>query len=133
MTRAELERIVRTWQRRLGLERWRVELVTDEARWFRTGHDDEHASTWRSNSYDQARLYVNPDEWRDWSPHDAHEHVVHELVHLLHRDLEHVLDHVEPLLHADAYKVAESALEHALEQTVDRIARRLVELAGDEL
>jgi len=126
VTRRQLERIVRQWTRRLGLERWDVTLCWDE--W-----DEEkqaHAYIWRSRDYDRAALYLNPAERLTWSELDAHRYVVHELLHLATREAESVLDLVKERLHPDAHAILEEAHRHELEGIVDRLAYRLVELAG---
>lgn len=130
MTRRQVDVALRLWQHRLALDAWRIELVIDGERWDANDRGDCDASVWRSNDYDVARVYLNPSTWQSWADAELHEHLVHELLHLTLRDLEHVLDHVEPLLHADAHRIASEAHRHVLEQAVDRLARQFVELAG---
>lgn len=137
MTHAELDALLRKWQRRLGLDAWRIELVIDPLRWAEQRDPDSGADAfvWRSNDYDSARVYLNPDDVAEWDARTAADMVVHELVHLALRDLEHVVDLVAPLVSRDVYGVVRSAAQHELEATVDRLARQLVsleaELAGD--
>lgn len=131
MTPAELDEVVRWWIPRLGLGAWAIEVIVDAERWLEQAPTpDAHAFVWRSNDYDTARVYLNPHESPDWTPLDAHEHVTHELVHLLLRDLEQALSLGDGQLHRDVADVIEKAHRHALEGAVDRIAHRLVELAG---
>ena len=130
MTRHELELAVEWWRRRLGLERWaiRVEWEPDD-----DGDDERrpHASTWRARDYDEARIRFNLAEYRGWDRRRGNVLVVHELLHLVTRDVEHVLDLTDGQIHRDSHELLVRAHRHAVEGAVDRLAYRLVELVED--
>lgn len=132
MTRAELEAIVAWWVPRLGLAAWEIEVEWDPRR------DDmdfdsgvRHAATWRSRDYDEARLYFHPSEHADWDRRKANQLAVHELLHLVTRDVEFVLDQVDGQLHRDVDSVVSGGHRHAVEGAVDRLAYRLVDLVAE--
>lgn len=128
-TEEELERYVRTWQRRLGLDEWRIEINLDGDV---PEHNDEkaEASAIRSQVFDDAEVRFHPD-WRMWSPYKLETVVVHELLHLVIRDLELIVDDVDGLLHRDVHDVIREGYRRHVEQAVDRLAHRLVRLVED--
>lgn len=132
MTKKQMETIVAEWIPRLGLSDWDIEV-----RWDQDAHSPDwreenppHASTWRSRDYDKARLYFNPDELSGWSNRQANLNVVHELLHLVTRDVEFILDLLLAHLHRDMYSVVSESHRHAVEGAVDRLAYRFVQVAG---
>lgn len=134
MTFDELDLLLRTWQRRLGLDLWRIELVVDRLRWaeqVRSRGEGFDATVWRSSDYDTARVYLDPAAAEGWSPTEAADYIVHELVHLALRELDVVADLVEPLVSRDAFDLLHASYLHALESTVDRLARQLVALDAE--
>lgn len=128
MTRFQLEQIVAWWIPRLGLQAWNVTVMDDDD-WI-DGGPHGHAYTWRANDYDDARLFFNPEDYPTWSRVDTHRVAVHELLHLVTREIEFVLSAVEPHLAGAAYDVVQAGHRHAVEGAVDRLAYRFVELAG---
>ena len=124
MSKRELETIVREWQERLGLATWDISVD-----WGVMEEEEGRASVWRSRDYDEARIRFNR-EFRKLDTLGAHRLVVHELLHLLSRDVEHILDLLEDQLHRDVGVVARRSHEHAVEQMVERLAYRFVEIAG---
>jgi hypothetical protein len=135
VTRDELEAIVEWWRPRLGLAGWELEV-----RWEAAPEDGEHfentptsrAYTWRARDYDEARVYFNPAMIDGWSRRQANALAVHELLHLVTREVEHVLDLADGQLHRDVDELLTRAHRHAVEGAVDRLAYRLVDLV-DEL
>lgn len=123
MTKAQMERIVREWQRRLGLERWDLDVAWDPAL------EGSDASTWRSDSYDRATLRFDP-EWASWDVEFTNRIVAHELLHLLTRDVDVVVKDAQDQMHRDAGTLIERRYLHEIEGFVDRIAYRLVEIGG---
>lgn len=123
MTKVQLERIVRMWVPRLGLERWKIEIKWDEA-----ADPDAYASITPSAYYDTATLRFATD-FGKWERDMAEQTVVHELLHLTHRDIDEVVNDLDGQLHRDAAILLERRYKQALEQFVDRMAARLVELA----
>ena len=131
LTRADIRAIVRTWQRRLEIDHWSIEIdFGTPAEASEEGREGPWASIWRSRDYDLARLCL-AEGWCDWSRREANEHVVHELVHLWTREVEFVLDALYRVdIHGDARSVIEETHRHLTEGVVDRIARRLIALVG---
>jgi hypothetical protein len=125
MTRARLEKIVRRWQRDLGLETWEITIEWDEP-----AKEDCVAAVWRARDYDRATLYMAK-EWQTWTEREAHLNVTHELMHLVTREVEHVLDLVDGQIHRDAYEILRQSHRHYVEQAVDRLACRFVDLVLD--
>jgi hypothetical protein len=131
MTREGVDHIVSVWIPRLGLSHWRIEVV-----WDGRYKDDpsfssfEHAFTWRARDYDEARLYFNQDEMERWDLRRTEEIVVHELLHLVTREVEFVLDQIDGQLRSDAQEIVEISHRHAVEGAVERLACRIVEIAG---
>lgn len=132
MTRDGLDHIVRVWIPRLGLTHWRIEVVWESGKYKNdpTFSSFEHAFTWRARDYDEARLYFNQDDMERWDLRAAEEIVVHELLHLVTRDVEFVLDQIDGQLRDDAQAIVELSHRHAVENAVERLACRIVEIAG---
>lgn len=110
-----LERRVAHWQRILRLDAWRITVEREP-----TDQNGANAHVWRANQYPLARIYFRED-WPTGSERNLDETIVHELLHLVTRDvdvaaLDHVRDHLAPgvaAMHADAYRQAnEGAIEH---------------------
>lgn len=123
MTKRRLETIILTWQKRLGLERWF--LVID---WESLPVDERTAEIWHSEDYDLARIWFSP-EWRDWDVDEATLNVIHELLHLLLRDTGFVLKLIQAELDESTFEVIRATHEHFLEQAVERLANRILEIA----
>lgn len=119
MTRGRLEKITRAWQKRLGLERWDLKFGWDRP----LDQENEVARVFRSNQYDSATIFFAAD-YRKWTPEFANQAVVHELLHLCHRDV----DEAFGVLDADA--ASKARWEHAMEGFIDRTACRIVEIGG---
>lgn len=123
MTKGQLDWLVRVWQVRLGLERWEVGID-----WSKPCADENVAEAERSQFYDSAKVRVEPG-WAKWSPEYAEATIVHELLHMLHRDVDQAVYDIDGQLQRDAWIMAERRYRHAMEGFVDRMAQRLVELA----
>jgi hypothetical protein len=124
ITRKQVERTLRVWQTRLGLQTWDIKID-----WEKSAGDDINASTYRLNTYDRATLcfdtaYVN------WSKEFLNQTVVHELLHLVTRDLDRVFADFEISAHPEAYRVLDKRYDHEIEGVVDRLANRIVEIGG---
>lgn len=124
MTRSQAERVVRGWQERLGLDRWRIEILWDEP-----ADEDENAKVWRSGWYDNARLYFNKD-WPAWPRERFEQTVIHELLHLCHRGIDETWNDLDGQLHRDAWTVATARWKQEIEGYVDRMAFHLLEIGG---
>jgi hypothetical protein len=124
VTKAALERLVRLWVPRLGLERWKVDVD-----WSKPCADHNVAEIEKSSFYDTGTIRLEPG-WAKWSPEYAEQTVVHELLHLCHRDVDEAFADLEGQLHRDAWTMAERRYKQAMEGFIDRAASRLVEIAG---
>lgn len=124
LTEARLRRIVTVWCERLALTNWVVNVDFAEP-----ALEEADATTWRSNSYDRATIRLAP-EWRVWSVITANRLIVHELLHLITRDIDRVFASVEPEIGTQAWKLLDDRYDHEIEGLVDRLAVRLVNIAG---
>ena len=124
MTRKQFEREFRTWQNRLGLDAWHVEINWDEP-----ARKDCDATTWRSDDYDRAVIKLDV-EWPSWDDDFTRRIIVHELLHLLTRDVDEVFDSLETQLQRDLYTATQNRYKHEIEGLVDRLSYRLVEIAA---
>lgn len=132
MTSRELHRLVRKWQRRLGLERWQIEIVIDAAKWDAERDDDPRFAWCRhSVNYDSGEVWINPHLAPDWEFKKASETIVHELLHFTAREVEQASDLLERQVHRDVWTVFENQRTRSLEAMVDGLARRLVELEAE--
>lgn len=118
MTRKQLERIVRTWQKRLGLETWDLYIDLDEP-----CPDHADATMTRSNQYERATLRFDK-EWSGWSRAFGNIVVAHELIHLLLRDVEEIWKE------AETQDVLDRVFDREVEKLVDKLAYRFVETGG---
>jgi hypothetical protein len=122
------------WQQRLGLESWRIDVVAGKL-------DDplSRAEIGKSRDYDRATLHIA--EWMlkgESLPQTCFEHtkivardieeaIVHELLHLVTRDMERVaFDVIDGQLHRDVDIVFARAFTRAQEHAVDALAVALV-------
>ena len=123
MTRAKIIKLVGHWQEFLGLNHWLVAVD------FETPPTDgADACIWRFHSYDGATLYLEED-WKSWDDPRANQLIVHELLHLLTRDLERAWDSVEGHVDPGVWKALDNRFDHELEGAIERLAGRLVELS----
>lgn len=90
--------------------------------------DGANATVWRSDSYDKAVLYLHP-EWRTWGDNQSNQILVHELLHLVMRDLEEAYYGVESLVSDTTWEALHHRFNHEMEGAVDRLATQLVNLA----
>ena len=136
MTEAELRRLLRAWQKRLGLDHWSLVMHVGGGEL----EADDMMNVHRSPTYERAAIYVQP--WlvgRGEPPPDVfyvafgkpdsyiETSLVHELLHLAFRDLRAITrSDLDGYLHRDVYDQVEKAAERAEEQAVDRLAEALV-------
>lgn len=125
MNEDSLRVIVSEWQKRLDLESWRITLK------FHDKDADEGVEAMTSSAPHCDEATITFYNWTDWGGRKAAEIVVHELLHIAHRDVESVLDLLDGQLHRDVYGVIDTAFRHAVEVFVDKQARLLVALSGN--
>jgi hypothetical protein len=122
---AEVERLLAEWQRRLGLERWQIVVDWDEP----TDEAEALAEIEAESPYDYARLRLSPD-WSHWDRRWLNLTLVHELCHLLVRELWPAVESVEEFVPVPAWRVFRARFEHVEEQLVDRLATLYVDHLG---
>ena len=135
MKEQEIVDLVGTWQHRLGLDQWEIKVPFGEdleKYWADNDNPNAHASVERSKVYDSAKIYFNPRDYAGWTEQDATIHVVHELVHVLFRDVEWTVDQIVGQVPRDAEDFMGETFQHHLEGCIDRLARRFVNLARVE-
>lgn len=127
LTRDDILTILSTWQERLWLREWRIEV-----KWTDTGPDGCSAAVSRNPTCRIADLWLHPD-WPTWSRAFANETIVHELVHCLHRDPDMALErHLGGgLLSGQAEALVMESYDLAMERFVDDISRILVTAFGE--
>ncbi len=119
-------RVIDTWQARLWLEHWDIEIDWDEP-----ADSDAHAQIRPHARRKQATLQLEED-WEQWSVEHANWVIAHELLHCSHRDVDAVLAiHLSGgLLSSAAEALVDEAYEVAMERYIDDQARILVQGFG---
>ena len=123
MTRKQIEATVSEWQTRLGLDGWKIAVQ------YADMPGEEWAKIEPFSAYDHATLTVSVG-YMNWTPAVANVTIVHELLHLLVRDIDAVVEDARSQLHPQASVQVEKRYEHEVEGFVDRLAARIVELGG---
>lgn len=145
MTRHQARSTMRRWQDRLGLGRWRVEVLFKED--SEAGEENQVTimSVSRSDYYEDAVLHIHPacvgegpfpesveKELIEAMGGDAFDRylerkIIHELGHLLLRDIVEVaFGGMEERIGRDTFKIFEQAFKRAEESTVDDLAQALL-------
>jgi Zn-dependent peptidase ImmA (M78 family) len=105
----EVKPIFRLWQ-------WRIDVSTDRA------HDDADATTWISNDYQTACLYLC-DGWDMKSRDSQRETIAHELVHVHLSRLSMFAEKIANQLGGQAEGLADEMVGHFLESATEELAR----------
>ena len=121
----EVEQILAEWQRRLGLDRWEIEVAWTEP----VDEEDSLAEIEPHNPYEVAVLRLCC-SWSGWDRRTLNTIIAHELCHLVIRDLWLAAESVESFAPAEAWRVFKARWDHHEEQAVDRLARMLVNRFG---
>jgi hypothetical protein len=125
LTRGEIERIVAVWQDRMRLGHWQVDVD-----WSKPPEiEDTLANCSAHGPYDFAKIRFSP-EYPTWERRFANLVVVHELMHLVTRDLEYAAEAGEQAMPTAARPLFKSRIEHEVEAVVDKAATVLVDLGG---
>lgn len=141
MTEAQISKMFKTWQHRLGLDHWHIEVSFTDM----PGEDGELAlmECHRSECYDRANIKVQPfvvtGDWPaicDEPRGDDYElyveiKVVHELLHCHMRDVRFADVDIEGMLAPAANDVYQGVQKRCEEQVVDRLAHALVKAWND--
>lgn len=123
MTQRKLERLVRTWQKKLGIERWDIKIM-----WGVAPETYGVAAEIETNkNYDSAKLRFNL-AFKLWTDQFAEEIVIHELLHVLHNQIDKAVESITSDLSPAGKSIADPWYEIALETFIDRMALRLYEI-----
>ena len=122
MTKRQVEALVRDWKKRLKLDHWDIKVD-----WSRSPREDCYATTTRRTQYDIAELLFDS-EYATWTEDFTAKLVVHELLHIVTRDLDRVIADVEEVMHLETFRLLDKRYEHEIEGVVDRLATILVDL-----
>jgi hypothetical protein len=137
MTEEQLERVLRTWQRRLRLDHWDLAIPWG----LRPGQnpdgtgeiDDSNAEIRIHEDYDQASIRLSS-EYPTWSAEMANRTLVHELLHIFERGSDEAVKALAPdvtgALSKLAYELFWNRYNHESENWVDRLAIIFVDLVG---
>lgn len=142
LTQRDVNRSVAHWTTVLGLEAWEIKLEEDSpsAPWSRWPNDlarddaDEAeviptATIVRAPDYQHARINLGPD-WRTWDQEKLDRTVCHELLHCVFKEIEWSTDLLTNRIPDKTKSLFDSVFMHALEGTIEHLARRFVEVAS---
>lgn len=124
MTKKRMELLVAAWARRLGLAHWEI-----KCDWKNEAPEDVLAQCRWSHDYDHASIRFDP-AFAGWAPRYAEATIVHELIHVLARDLQVTLNTTVESLPRGARGLAADLLNHEIEGVVDRLADAMVGMAS---
>jgi hypothetical protein len=125
MSRDEILGIVEHWQHRLDLGHWRITVDPSE-----TIDDAEANAEIRIEEDTDFASIVLSGGFATWSRDWANKVVVHELLHVAFRDLEEHVKAVKTFAPGPAFDLFIDRYNHECEGVVDRLACRLVGIAG---
>jgi hypothetical protein len=122
MNEETLEAIVAEWLIDLGLGSTTVELdFTVPA------SDGAYATVITHSIYDSATITLDP-AWEEWDEDFADYIMLHELLHVLHADVCSAANTVDGMLGAPAEAFFNARFNYAVEQFIDRLAHRILEI-----
>ena len=124
MTEKQRNDLVVKWKKHLRLDHWLIEIVDEEP-----DNPDALASVMPAESYDRATIRFAA-SWTEWPPSFAERVVVHELLHIVFRDLVEAEQSIYDALSHDARVLYSRRLDHELEGVIDRLAERFVEVSS---
>lgn len=107
------------------MERWEIIVQWD----VKPEADGAEAEVKPHDTYDAAKLRFGP-QFSQWTSVWAERVVIHELLHILHRDLDRSFLAAIGDLPAPAFGQADQRYEQALETFIDRVALRIHEIAS---
>lgn len=130
MTREDALHVLEIWQSRLCLGHWEIEFKEGDLPEGEEWAEHRQAFVWRARDYNTATLCLNPD-FTEWSRRKLNLSIVHELLHLITRETEFILDQLEGLVHRDVDRLLSDSHRHAVEGAIDFLSYRLVEIGGE--
>jgi hypothetical protein len=111
---------VRAWQERLGLGSWDITVKVEPVE----GQDNAWGACFPHDDYEVATIVIEPDV-----PGEQLERIiVHELLHLVVRDLDWSAHQLEETLGPIIGAMFNTQFEHELESVVDKLAVMLVKM-----
>lgn len=129
MTRREITRIVRGWQKRLRLTNYSLSISFIPNDPNVADLEGGHAEIKVHDDYESAHLKIAAG-FAGWNERFANEVIVHELLHIFENGTGTAVESLEEVLDNDAYKLILARYSSAAENMVDRLALILVALAG---
>lgn len=123
---AYLDRVLATWVERLRLSHWDIQIAWGQQL---DPSDEVLAECVLEDSYDQARIKIVT-TYAEWSQHIANTTIVHELMHVVHRDLDEAVRSAKTCMSASLWGLFEARFIHESEGIVDRLAAILVSFGG---
>lgn len=127
----KLAKRVERWQYRLtelGVGHWRIECVTITSPDGMPNGPDADASVQVSSQYDSYHVWFNEDFLARTNKRRLDETIVHELMHVVMRDLDFAMDQVEDWLPPASYNDWTNLVQHEREAMVEKLARLVVRL-----
>jgi hypothetical protein len=126
VTESQLQRHVERWARRLaplGLSHWEffVEIVSADA----LDSDNSDAQVQPSIKYDSAHMLFKDTFIQNAEVEQIDKTIIHELLHLVFRDFENMIDLVTQELGVTAKELVEKTIDHEIEGVVERLTRTL--------
>lgn len=107
----------------LGLQHWRITVeIVDEPE----GKASADAAVNVSAYYDQATIQFAADRLEELTPEELDETIVHELIHVVNRDLWDAMTQPEYMFGKPAWSVHYDRIDHEMEGVVERVARSIV-------
>lgn len=107
-----------------GLRHWiiNVEIVEEPS-----GRPNSAAAVRSQDSYDLAEIQFSRELMDDYSDTEIDRVIVHELLHIVFRDLDEAISSVETWMPAATYTDFNERIDHEEEGIIDRLARSIVE------
>lgn len=123
LTRSDIEDILSEWQRRLNLSHWRIKIEWDKEL------EDAVAEFAANDHYDSADIRIAKG-FEQWDRREANVTVVHELVHLVMRDIFVAVGAAESKLPKGAWEILDGWVTAGQEKAVEHLAQVIVDLGG---
>ena len=121
----DIDKLIRVWKKRLRMDYFVVVFEPDEE-----PEGESNATIFQPTDYQYAYLAMRPG-WQTIDPLVMNVRIVHELLHLVFRDMDGVVkNYLSKLLHNDAAMVVTEQYQHHNEGVIERLALILVDGYG---
>lgn len=126
LTEAQLLKRVERWQQRLsplGVGHFRIEWcrIVDET----PSNCGANATTAVATHYDTVHFWFQREALEASDAQTLDERIIHEWLHVAHRDADEALMQVESWMPRDTYRDFDERMEHEYEGFIDRVSRAL--------